>query len=485
MSPRPRLDVPDPGAARSFWLQEALAADPGEPCPPLEANLAADVCIVGGGFAGLWTAVELSRREPSMRIALLEQDICGGGASGRNGGFFSASWWDAPATCGLFGDEAGLRYLQLLADSTVEVGEWLADHGVDAWYHHDGMMGVCTASWQEEPGAEGPAGFLAARGLGHKVRPLTVEEARAIADSPGIVSARMIDDGAIVQPARLARGLRRVALERGVRIFERTTMTGIDRSRPAVVRAEHGAVRAEQVVLTTGSWAASWPGFRRSFAVIVDNVVVTEPIPDRLEEIGWTSQVGIADGRELLYYLRPTDDGRIAIGGGSLGFVLGGRASGRAVTHRRAVSEVAAEGLIHLFPQLEGVRFTHAWGGPIDQTMSFLPFFNTLPPGNVHAGLGFSGHGLSQTMVGGRILASLVRGVEDEWTALPVVGPEIAKVPPEPFRYAAARAAGWALRSGDVREDAGRPRGWLRDRIGDAPTAVRDGVAARGAVRRT
>ena len=146
MSPRPRLDLPDPGAARSFWLQEALAADPGEPCPPLEANLAADVCIVGGGFAGLWTAVELSRREPSMRIALLEQDICGGGASGRNGGFFSASWWDAPATCGLFGDEAGLRYLQLLADSTVEVGEWLADHGVDAWYHHDGMMGVSASS---------------------------------------------------------------------------------------------------------------------------------------------------------------------------------------------------------------------------------------------------------------------------------------------------------------------------------------------------
>jgi glycine/D-amino acid oxidase-like deaminating enzyme len=484
MSRRFELDLPDPGAARSFWLQEALAADPGAPCPPLDANLGADVCIVGGGFAGLWTAVELSRREPSMRIVLLEQDICGGGASGRNGGFFSSSWWDAPATCALFGDEAGLHYLQLLGDSVTEVGEWLAEHDVDAWYHRDGLMGIRTAAWQEGPSGEGPAEFLAARGLGEKMRPMSVEEARAIADSPRIVAARMIDEGAIVQPARLARGLRRVALERGVRIFERTTVTGVDRSRPAVVRAEHGAVRADQVVLTTGSWAASWPGFRRSFAVIVDNVVVTEPIPDRLEEIGWTSQVGIADGRELLYYLRPTDDGRIAIGGGSLGVVLGGRASGRAVTHDRAVAEVAAEGLIHLFPQLEGVRFTHAWGGPIDQTMSFLPFYKTLAPGNVYAGLGFSGHGLSQTMVGGRILASLVQGVEDEWTSLPVVGPEIAKVPPEPLRYAAARAAGWALRSGDVRQDAGEPRGRLRDRIGYAPGEVRDRIAARAAGRR-
>jgi len=106
VSPRSDLVLPDPGAARSFWLQEALAADPGDPCPPLEGFVGADVCIVGGGFAGLWTAVELSRREPDLRIALLEQDICGGGASGRNGGFFSSSWWDAPATCGLFGDEA-------------------------------------------------------------------------------------------------------------------------------------------------------------------------------------------------------------------------------------------------------------------------------------------------------------------------------------------------------------------------------------------
>jgi len=135
-------------------------------------------------------------------------------------------------------------------------------------------------------------------------------------------SARFIDDSAIVQPARLARGLRRVALERGVRIFERSMVTGLDRSRPAVVRTEHGAVKADQVVLTIGAWAAGWPGFRRSFGVIADHMVVTEPIPELLAEIGWTSQVGIADGRDLLFYLRPTDDHRIAIGGGGLGVFI-------------------------------------------------------------------------------------------------------------------------------------------------------------------
>jgi glycine/D-amino acid oxidase-like deaminating enzyme len=164
-------------------------------------------------------------------------------------------------------------------------------------------------------------------------------------------------------------------------------------------------------------------------------VVVTEPIPELLKEIGWTSQIGIADGREWLYYLRPTDDGRIAIGGGAGAVVFGGRASGRAVTHDRRVAEVAARGLLRMFPQLEGIRFTHAWGGPIDQTAAFVPFYRTLRPGTIHAGLGYSGHGLSQTFVGGKILASTVLGSEDEWTSLAVNRPETVKVPPEPLRW--------------------------------------------------
>ena len=474
------LEMPDPGAARSFWLDEALAHDPGAACPPLTARVTADVCIVGGGFAGLWTAVELADREPGMRIALLEQDICGGGASGRNGGFFASSWWDVPALCGLFGEEAGLAYATLLSDLVAEGERWCDEHGVDCWFHREGVLGVSTGAWQEGVGGTGPAAFLDARGLGDRALECTAAGCREVADSPRFLDGRFFPDAAVVQPARLARGLRRVALERGVRIFERTEVTGLERSRPAVVRARHGAVKADQVVLTTGAWAAAWRDFRRSFGVIVDHVVVTEPIPERLEEIGWTSMVGIADGRDLLFYLRPTDDGRIAIGGGAIGTVFGGRASGRASTHDRRLAEVAARGLIWLFPQLEGVRFSHAWGGPIDQTASFTPFFESLRPGNVHAGLGFSGHGLVQTMLGGRVLSSLVQGAVDRWTALPVVGPPFAKAPPEPFRYPMVRAVGWALERGDRRADAGKPRGWPLEAIGGAPDRYRARLASRG-----
>ena len=473
-------DLPDPGAARSFWLQEALANDPGDPCPPLTARVSADVCIVGGGFAGLWTAIALTDREPSIRIALVEQDIVGGGASGRNGGFFSSSWWDLQALVGLFGEERAVAYELALADSIDEAGRFVNKHGIDCWFHHDGTLGVRTGAWQLGGPRDDTPALCERLGLGDRLRRLTGEEARRIADSPRVVAGTFNRDGAVVQPARLARGLRRVLLERGVKIFERTKVTGIDRSIPAVVRTEAGAVRADRVVVTTGAWAAAWPDFRRSFGVIVDYVVATEPIPAKLEEIGWTSHVAIADGRDLLYYLRPTDDGRIVIGGGGLGVAFGGRADSRFVTHDRRVAEVAARGLLWLFPHLEGTRFTHAWGGPIDQTASFLPFYRTLPPGNIHAGLGYSGHGLSQTMVGGKILASTVLGTRDEWTRLAVNRPEIAKAPPEPFRWPLIKTAAWALERGDARADRGDPRGRLLDLIGSAPDTYRRRLVRRG-----
>src|SRR5206468_12888805 len=133
----------------SFWLEEALRHDPGEHCPPLDAHVVADVCIVGGGFAGLWTAERLSERDPSLRIAILEQDIVGGGASGRNGGFFPASWWDLPAVVRLYGEQEGLRYALALADSIAEAESYCAANGIDCWFHREGTMGVRAGSWQE------------------------------------------------------------------------------------------------------------------------------------------------------------------------------------------------------------------------------------------------------------------------------------------------------------------------------------------------
>jgi glycine/D-amino acid oxidase-like deaminating enzyme len=335
-----------------------------------------------------------------------------------------------------------------------------------------------TGAWQGPPEVPDAAARL---GVADRYRIVDAAGARAVAASPRFLGGSVHVDSATCQPAMLARGLRRLALERGVTIFERTRVRALEAGVPAVVRTDHGAVRADQVVVAMGAWAASLPGVRRSFGVISDYVVATEPISDRLAEIGWTTPRGIGDRRDWLYYLRTTAEGRIVIGGGAGGAVFAGRGDSRSATHRRRYAQAPARGLLWLFPQLEGVRFTHAWGGPIDQTPSFLPFFRTRDPGNVHEGLGFSGHGLAQTMVGGKILAGMVRGVDDEWTSLPVARSAPALAPPEPLRYPLVWAAARALALGDAREDAGRRRGALVRAIGAAPINHRERLVRRGA----
>ena len=506
-----------PLTERPYWLAEALRSDPGTPCPALAGTTHADVCIVGGGYAGLWTAYELHEREPSLEIVLLEADICGAGGSGANGGFFSASWHDLSALCGFFGAGEGGRYAAALARQVDELGDWCVRHQADIDFHHEGILYAQADDWQAEPPYEA-VGRLAALGQSERLRPLTANEARAIADSPRFRRGVIAPDSGTVQPAKLARELRRVLLERGVRIYERTPLLDITgwepegaapRARPASPEAStvmssirmttsgesvpHGArqrstvrhgrvhvttpqglVVADDVVLTIGAWAVRRPEFRRAFAVVNDFMAVTEPIPDRLTAIGWTNHTGIADSRENFYYLRRTDDDRIAIGGGCSRIIYDGR-----VEHAKAVSlhaaRQAAAGLAWLFPQLEGVRFTHAWTGPMDMTAALVPFFMTLPgPGGyLHVGLGFSGHGQAATKVGGKILAALTLHIEDEWSSLPVVGPPLSLVPPEPLRWPLVRTVAWAADSGDRAVERGRPRGPVRSLITTAFNAYR------------
>ncbi len=469
-----------PVGARSWWLEQALAADPGEPCPPLAGETVADVCVAGGGFAGLWTAYELTERAPGIAVVLVEADICGAGGSGANGGFFSCSWHMLSSLCHFFGEHEGVRYAKALADQVDELDVWVARHGAAIELHHEGILYAQAEEWQVPPDAEGQE-ILARHGLADRLRVVDAAEARSWAASPRFVGGAYTPDLATVQPAKLARELRRVLLERGVRIHEGTPLLEIVPGRPATVVTPAGRVRADQVVYTVGAWAAGHPHWERAFAVCTDFMVVTEPIPDLVREIGWDTHVGIADSREMLFYLRRTDDDRVAIGGGGLGVAYGGNVDGKGPLARRArssahLAEVAAEGLVWLFPQLEGVRFAAAWSGPMDLTRAGMPFFYTAPSGNLHAGLGFSGHGLTPTKVGGKTLASLVLGADDEWVELPVAAPPLTLVPPEPLRWPLVQAMAWLMETGDRRAEQGRARGLVRDvaqRIFDAYCAAR------------
>ena len=464
-----------PGGRRSFWLREALAVEPPElaadvAAPPFAGRARADVAILGGGYTGLWTALRIRELEPAARVVVLEQDLCGSGPSGRNGGFVTG-WWDELA--GLirqFGEKEAIRTARALDASIASLAPWCATHGVDAGLVEAGFMQVSAAPAQDGSWLESTEA-CAAVGEGTRWRALSTAEVAARARSPVFRAGAFMPDAGTVQPARLARGLRRVALEQGIVIHERTTATlpGDPPRRadgaahgPIEIAASSaegsGVIEADQVVVATNAWTAAWKPVARRLLNWSSYIVITEPIPDQLAEIGWTGGEGIADARFTLHYARTTADGRIALGGGGGRAGWGGRI-GRPFTHDAGAAGRAAEGLRRWFPSLAGVRIEDAWGGPIDITDDHRVWFGTRPGGRIHHGLGYSGNGVGPAILGGRILAALAtgRGRDDEAASLPIVGDGATPraFPPEPFRGVGARVFREATARRERTEEAG------------------------------
>jgi glycine/D-amino acid oxidase-like deaminating enzyme len=448
-----------PGATqRSYWLREA-GADEEPPEPPLGGSVDCDVAIVGGGYTGMWTAYALTERAPDVRIAILEQDICGGGPSGRNGGFLHG-WWDQlPLLVELYGPEPALELAWAADESVAGIGDFCLRHNVDAWFRRAGYLQM-SASAAQDGDWEQTVRTCARLGVAEQYYELSGEEARQHCDSPVFRGAVFMPSAATVQPARLARGLRRVLLERGVHVYEATRVRRVVDGFPMRVVTEGGEVRAPQVVLGLNAWAAGWPGFRTSLLAWGSHIVLTEPIPDRLEALGWVGGEGLTDSRFTIHYFRTTTDGRIAFGAGVGAAGYGGRI-GTAFDHDERAAERARAGLARLFPMLSDVGFTDAWGGPIDISSDRLPAIGSRAGGRVHFAHGYSGNGVGPAFLAGRILAARIDGGDDRLARLPIVNRRAKAFPPEPLRYVGARLIRDALIRHDEATDVGRRPGMI------------------------
>jgi glycine/D-amino acid oxidase-like deaminating enzyme len=431
---------------RGLWLEEALAG--ADDAPRLAGDVQADVCVVGGGYTGLWTALRVRELEPSARVVLLEADVCGGGPSGRNGGML-LSWWSKfgtlEAVCGT--DEA-LRLAHASARAVAAIGAFCDEHGIDAQYRRDGWLWSATSSpwigaWRST------IDRLERLGV-HPFRELEGEEVSTRTGSPRQLAAAFEETGAIVQPALLARGLRRVALERGVEVFERSPVVALERAGP---RTRRGRVRADAVVLALGPWAIQLRGLGRALVVVSSDVIATSPVPDRLEAIGWHDGVSVSDARARTEYYRPTRDGCVVFGKGGGTLAFGSRIGPSFHGQPAQVAEVEAA-FRRVYPALADVPVDAAWTGPIDRSRTGLPFFLRVRE-RVVAGAGYSGRGVGQSYLGGRILASLALGREDEWSTCGLVRAP-ANLPPEPFRYLGGRVLRAAVAAAEQAEDDGR-----------------------------
>jgi glycine/D-amino acid oxidase-like deaminating enzyme len=461
-------DDPPPGGRRSWWLREALALEPDDARrPAVRGRVDVDVAIVGGGYTGLWSAWFLTELAPGLRVALVEQDICGGGPSGRNGGFVLGARDDLTDRVAMYGGDGGLAVAKAFGAAVDDIGAWCASQGVAADYRKAGYLQVATAPSHD--GRWDAVLELAGRlGHGEELTALTGEELRARSASPRFRGGIFMPAAATIQPAMLARGLRRVLLGRGVAIYEGAAVTAIEapsgpsagsHPAPVVLRTAGGEVRADKVVLGLNAWAAAWRWFRREVLPWSSYIVLTEPIPDRLAELGWTGGESITDARFTLHYFRTTADGRIAFGAGAGRAGFDGRI-GRSFTDDRDAAGRAARGLRYLYPQLDDVALVDAWGGPIDITDDHSPYFGQVEGGRIAFGHGYAGNGVSQAYVGGRILAGLTLGLDDEHTRLPFVGRRPRRFPPEPFRFVGARLLREVILAKEEAEQQGRRAAW-------------------------
>lgn len=422
---------------------------------PLTGTVTADLCVVGGGFTGLWTALYVKRLAPQTDVVLLDQFVCGLGASGRNGGWVNG-WQDAlPSLVARFGADHARWLLEQSVESVNEIARTVAEGGIECDMTLDGGVTVALSEAQmarfEEENAERER-----YGASDYVEILDAAAAQAACGSPRALGGVVLKTAGGVQPALLAQGLRRLAVAAGVRVFEASPMTRLRRTAPAVVETPAGAVRADKVVLSAGAWMAQVSELRRTVFVIPSHVAATAPAPAVLDEMGWRRGRPFSDGRTAVHYGQRTADDRLVFGrgGGQLGF------AGRVIPthyHDEANVDSILDDLRQLFPATRDIAVEWRWGGPVERTQHGFPWVGTLGrERNIHYGIGYGGNGVAPSNLIGRTLASVALERDDDHARSPLVSDPPSYLPPEPVRFVAARAMRSAIERYEVREDEGR-----------------------------
>ncbi|MBR73240.1 MAG: hypothetical protein CMM30_09940 [Rhodospirillaceae bacterium] len=446
----------------SHWLNEALDGNNTEHTE-LIGNTTADICIVGGGFTGLWTAIHLKNEDPAIDIAIIEKDTCGAGPSGRNGGFV-LSWWGKFLTLEkLCGGEEAVRLAKASAEAVKKIGEFCSENHINAAFRQDGWLWAATN--QAQIGAWEPTLAAAEKYQEYPFERWTSEEVAKKSGSERHISGVFEDVPASIQPAQLARGLRRVALQKGIRIYEKTPLTRLQKEKPVKVHTPQGTVIAQKVVLAINAWSIRFAELRKSLIVVSSDIVATEPIPNKLKEIGYDNGLTISDSRMLVHYYRTTVDGRIAFGkGGMNGLTPYGGNLGKMFDGPSRLSNDVTEWLKWTYPKLKDVKIDSSWTGPIDRSSNGLPFFGYLDGReDIIYGAGYSGNGVGPTYLGGRILSSMVLETKDEWSTCRLVRKLGRDFPPEPIRYFGGKIVRKAVVARDKAEDEGRIPGALTE----------------------
>lgn len=437
--------------SRSLWFDQLEG--PLTARPPLDADTDVDVAIVGGGFTGLWTAYSLLAADPKLRVLVIERDVVGFGASGRNGG-----WCVGELAGGLsaamkrYGDYDGRRMTRSIMDSVDAVGKVVADEGIDCGFAKGGVIRVAGNGAQLSRQRR-EARLYRNNGFEDDVVELGLSEASSRLNAAKVLGGIHQVNAARIQPARLAVGLAAAVERMGGRIVEQTPVVRIEPGQPATAVTRTGVVRAEVVVRATEGYTTTLAGQARQVLPLYVLMVATEPLSDHVySQIGLTHREVFADDRHMVVYGQRTDDGRIAFGARGVTYGFGSRLDERLESRPRVFEDIV-EVLWGLLPVLRGVDITHRWGGALGMTRDAQPgvVFDK-EQGLAWAG-GYVGEGVAAANLAGRTLADLITGESGECAQLPWVGHRSRRWAPEPLRWTGVRAGHWLADHADRVED--------------------------------
>lgn len=440
----------------SLWW-DTLPADLAQPLgQPLPGDESVDVAIVGAGYTGLWTAYYLLRRDPGLRIALVDAREAGFGASGRNGGWASALF---PASLAALArtssrDDA-VRMKRQMHATVDEIGTVAAAEGWDIDWAKGGTIVAARTpvQWQS---AQDEVADMRSWGFGEDDYDLLgAEEARRRLGATDVLGGVYTPHCAAIHPARLVRSLARTVVSRGARLYERTPVRAIE---PGVVRTDRGTVRADVVVRATEGYTRTLAGQTRTLAPVYSLMLATEPLPAAtLASIGLAERETFADGRHLIIYGQRTADGRIAFGGRGAPYHFGSRITAQQ-DRDEAVHRALWEVLVDLFPAVSSAAVTHTWGGPLGIARDWWASCGLDRSTGLAWSGGYVGDGVGTANLGGRTLADLITGEESDLVSLPWVGHRSRPWEPEPFRWLGANLGLRVMTSADaVEARTGRP----------------------------
>jgi len=427
----------------SFWLR---AYGPYEPSPALEGTRTVDVAIIGGGYTGLSTAFNLRSDSPGVTVAVLEASVVGFGASGRNGGFNMTLFGLEPAvTKAIFGQQRTVEAHRYMERAVDYVRDLVARHHLQSDYEHPGFLRLATTP-----------GFV--RRIQHDLEILTqmgitglewwdANRVRQELNSPLALGAWWEPRCGLLDPAKQVRELRRLALESGALVFERTPVLSVERGQAFTLHTPHGTLTANRVVFATNAYSHLFPELRSKETPAFTHMVVTDPLTaEQLASIGWANRQGIEDARNFVHYLRLTADQRIAIGGSDVSLTFGREMQGD--LNPRVFADLERD-VVRLFPALKGIRFADRWGGPVSVPIDMAPAIGFLGDRRAIYSLGCVGHGVSMAHLNGRTIADLILERDTDLTRVWFVGRRMIPWPPEPIRFIAGHAIRGYMRAED------------------------------------